>query len=77
YYDALDVDEKLEDILNKPKEFITSYLKAGDKLPPEVTNIIDNLSIERLQHTISIFFLGLLLYSGIPQPINPDTETTS
>lgn len=65
YYDSLNIEEKLESILEKPKEFITSYLKAGGKLPNELNDILNSLDKPCLQHIISIFFLGLILHSKI------------
>jgi len=63
YYDELE-KKNIEEILKKPKDFITSYLKAAGKLPPEEINtIIENINYERLQHTVSIFFLGLIFYN--------------
>lgn len=79
YYNDLEIDGKLENILNKPESFITAYLNAGNKLLPEINNIIRMLSKKRLQHTVSIFLLGLVFYNEndkIKFEINKYLDTT-
>ena len=56
------IETDLDKILNNPKEFIVDYLTIGEKSTIEIITLIGNLSNKRLQHTVSIFFLGLIFY---------------
>ena len=42
--------------------FFKHYLGKGEKAKIPIVNFIDNLSMDRLQHTLSCFLLGVLFY---------------
>jgi len=55
----------LDDILNNPGEFVKKYLLKGSK-EPEFYEYLDRPEFKyRLTHTVSIFFLGVILYNEV------------
>ena len=42
--------------------FFKHYIGKGEKANMPIVDFIDNLSMDRLQHTLSCFLLGILLY---------------
>ena len=52
----------IEAVFKDPKEFILKYLQMGAKNTLELASIINKLEDERIEHTISIFLLGLLFF---------------
>lgn len=57
-------DMSFVDIIDKSKAFIESFLEIGGKLSDNMRKDINILSKNgRLEHTVSIYFLGLLIYS--------------
>ncbi len=54
-------------VMRDPSFFITNYLSNGDKMNIRTSEQIESLAREcdRLEHTISIFFFGILLYEKV------------
>lgn len=50
---------------NECKSFILNYLQCGGKASLEHIGLFDQLSMNRLQHTLSCFFLGIHFYYSI------------
>ncbi len=67
YYDDMKIYDNIETIMKNPEKFIKDYLEIGGKTTDELEiliEVINKKNPERLQHTISIFLLGLILYNN-------------